>query len=141
MILIILLLVISAFILRDTREPTKLVEVKARYAKLREHLKKTDKFPNLHDMIPITAHTVASGGSVGYNMNKGDEIGLCIDGSINEIMHVLIHELAHSTVKNYAHDKKYWNKYNELKNEAISIGIYEEIPEKREFCGRHVQDK
>ena len=92
-------------------------------------------------MIPITAHTVASGGSVGYNMNKGDEIGLCIDGSVNEIMHVLIHELAHSTVKNYAHDKKYWNKYNELKNVAISIGIYEEIPEKSEFCGRHVQDK
>ena len=141
MILIILLLVISVIILRDAREPTKLVEVKARYAKLREHLKKTDKFPNLHDMIPITAHTVASGGSVGYNMNKGDEIGLCIDGSINEIMHVLIHELAHSTVKNYAHDKKYWDKYNELKNVAISIGIYEEIPEKSEFCGRHVQDK
>jgi len=141
MILIILLFIISTLILRDTREPTKLVEVKARYAKLREHLIKTDTFPNLHVMIPITAHTVASGGSVGYNMNKGDEIGLCIDGSVNEIMHVLIHELAHSTVKNYAHDKKYWNKYNELKNVAISIGIYEEIPEKSEFCGRHVQDK
>ena len=141
MILIILLFIISTLILRDTREPTKLVEVKARYAKLREHLIKTNTFPNLHVMIPITAHTVASGGSVGYNMNKGDEIGLCIDGSVNEIMHVLIHELAHSTVKNYAHDKKYWNKYNELKNVAISIGIYEEIPEKSEFCGRHVQDK
>lgn len=141
MILIILLFIISTLILRDAREPTKLVEVKARYAKLREHLIKTNTFPNLHVMIPITAHTVASGGSVGYNMNKGDEIGLCIDGSVNEIMHVLIHELAHSTVKNYAHDKKYWNKYNELKNVAISIGIYEEIPEKSEFCGRHVQDK
>ena len=81
MILIILLFIISTLILRDTREPTKLVEVKARYAKLREHLIKTDTFPNLHVMIPITAHTVASGGSVGYNMNKGDEIGLCIDGA------------------------------------------------------------
>ncbi len=141
MILIILLLVISTLILRDTREPTKLIEVKVRYAKLREHLIQTDTFPNLHKMIPITAHTVASGGSVGYNMNKGDEIGLCIDGSVNEIMHVLIHELAHSTVKNYAHDTKYWTKYKELRDVAISIGIYEEIPEKSEFCGRHVQDK
>ena len=69
------------------------------------------------------------------------KIGLCIDGEINEIFHVLLHELTHSTVEEYSHSPEFWKNYKELREIAISLGIYKEIPDKTEFCGKHVQDK
>jgi len=79
--------------------------------------------------------------SVGFNVNKGSEITICLDGSTNEIFHVLIHELAHSTVEEYSHSEQFWVNYNELMEICIQIGIYQKITEKTEFCGQHVQDK
>ena len=38
--------------------------------------------------------------NVGFNSNKGDNIAVCVDGDVNSIMHVLLHELAHCTVPN-----------------------------------------
>ena len=79
--------------------------------------------------------------TVGYNTNKGQEIALCLDGSANEIFHVLIHELTHSSVEEYSHSKKFWDNYIELRDICVKLGIYEIIPEKVEFCGQHIQDK
>ena len=96
MIPFIVLIVINLIILLTIREPENFTEVKRRYRVLREHLKKTnnEKFSMLVDPIPLTALRMMSG-TVGYNVNKGADITICIDGDVNEIMHVLIHELAH----------------------------------------------
>lgn len=142
MILAILLLIINVFLLLNTREPEKLTEVREKYRILRENLKETgnEKFEMLHDEVPITAYYKMRG-SVGYNTNKGRNIGLCIDGETNEIFHVLLHELAHCTVDEYSHSKKYWDNFRELKGICVKLGIYKPIHEKTEFCGKHVQDK
>tara|TARA_B100000073_G_scaffold266710_1_gene226316 strand:+ start:133 stop:579 length:447 start_codon:yes stop_codon:yes gene_type:complete len=142
MIVALLLLIINILIFINTKEPKELTEVREKYQILREHLKKTDneKFTVLHDEIPITAH-IRLRGAVGYNSNKGNEIGLCIDGDTNEIFHVLIHELAHCTVDEYTHSKEYWNNFKELRDICVKLGIYQEIPKRTEFCGKHVQDK
>jgi predicted metal-dependent hydrolase len=80
-------------------------------------------------------------GSVGSNTNKGGEIVLCLDGKTNEIFHVLIHELAHSTVDEYSHSPEFWKKYVELRNICVHLDIYQQIPQRTEFCGQHIQDK
>lgn len=143
MIAALLLLIINILIFINTKEPEELTEVREKYQVLREHLKETNnkEFDMLYDEVPITAHYRISKGAVGYNSNKGHEIGLCIDGNVNEIFHVLLHELAHCTVEEYSHSKEYWEKFKKLRKISVELGIYEEIPEKTKFCNKYVQDK
>jgi hypothetical protein len=77
---------------------------------------------------------------LGYNTNKGYEICLCLDGTPNQIFHVLLHELAHSTVKDYDHNEEFWNNFKELRNLAAGWGIYEPITEPQKFCGKSIKD-
>ena len=142
MILIILLLIINVLLFIYTKEPQELTDVREKYMTLREHLKETNnqEFKMLYREIPLTAHRYTNG-YIGYNVSKGKSIGICIDGETNEIFHVLLHELAHCTVDEYSHTKEFWKNFNELKTMCVSLGIYQEIPERTEFCGKHVQDK
>ena len=142
MILALLLIIINVIILMNIQEPERLYEVREKYRTLREHLKETNnqEFKMLCKEIPITAHRRMNG-SIGYNVSKGSDIGLCIDGEPNEIFHVLIHELAHCTVDEYSHSKDFWKKFDELRTICVSLGIYREIPQRTKFCGKHIQDK
>ena len=142
MILALLIIIINVIILMNIQEPERLSEVREKYRTLREHLKETNnqEFKMLRKEIPITAHRRMNG-SIGYNVNKGNDIGLCIDGEPNEIFHVLIHELAHCTVDEYSHSKDFWKNFDELRTICVSLGIYREIPQRTKFCGKHIQDK
>lgn len=142
MILALLLIIINIVIFINVKEPEKLTEVRKKYRTLREHLKDTnnEEFKMLYKEIPITAYRRMNG-VIGYNVNKGGSIGLCIDGEPNEIFHVLLHELAHCTVNEYSHSKEFWDKFDKLRTMCVSIGVYQEIPQRTEFCGKHIQDK
>jgi len=143
MIVVLLLLIINIFILLHTNEPKNLTIVKERYRILREHLDKEgdEEFKHLANEIPLTAHRRPYFDTLGYNTNKGYEIGLCIDGEPNEIMHVLLHELAHSTVQEYDHSQEFWEKTKKLKQISNELGIYEPINNKTRFCTSYIQDK
>jgi predicted metal-dependent hydrolase len=138
----ILLLTAVGFLFYRAKRPEKLNEVNEKYKTLREHLRETknEKFHTLTQHTPITGKLWMKG-SVGTNLNKGGEIVLCLDGKPNEIFHVLIHELAHCTLKEYSHSPEFWKNYEELRDICIDIGIYERVTEKTEFCGQHIQDK
>jgi len=142
MIALILLLFVNLVILYKTREPQELLEVKEKYRILREHIRDTgnEKYKMLVHPTPITGMKRMKD-SVGSNTNKGSEIVVCLDGKTNEIFHVLIHELAHSTVDEYSHSQQFWNNYIELRDMCVHLGIYQQIPQKTEFCGQHIQDK
>jgi len=142
MIAWVILVIVNVLILVNTREPKNLKIVKDKYETLRQHLIKTDnkKFKMLTNRVPITGMTSTSG-AIGYNASKGSDIGICIDGEPNEIFHVLIHELAHNTVKEYRHSEQFWENFIELRGICEKLGIYNRIEEKTEFCGKHVQDK
>lgn len=143
MLVALLLLVINIIILINTKIPENFKIVKERYRILREHLEKNgdEDFKHLKNEIPLTAHHKPYFDTLGYNTNKGFEIGLCIDGSPNEIMHVLLHELAHSTVKEYDHSSEFWEKTKRLKQICQELGIYEPINNKTRFCTSYIQDK
>jgi len=142
MILVIILALVDLYILYITKEPKQLRIVKEKYKTLRDHIKREniEVFKNLEKCIVINGY-YSTGGDVGYNTNKGEEIGLCITGDSNEIFHVLLHELAHSTVSEYDHSEQFWKNYTKLRDLAIDLGIYSKIPEKVAFCGKHIQDK
>lgn len=142
MIALALLIVINLFILKMTREPQVLVEVRQRYKKLRDHIieTKNEKYRMLTTPVPLTGMQRMKE-SVGYNTNKGAEIVVCLDGTVNDVFHVLIHELAHCTVKEYTHSEQFWKNYIELRDLCVDLDIYQQIPERKDFCGQHIQDK
>lgn len=139
MIVTLLLVIICIILLINTNTPEKLEILKEKYRIIREHFIKENMFHEIHKEMPITAFT-QRGGSVGYNINKGTEIGVCLDGNINEIFHVLLHELAHCTVKEYSHSKNFWKNFEKIRDVAIELGIYTYISEAKDFCGKHVSD-
>ena len=139
---VMLFIVLDVYLIHSTRDPENLIEVKKRYELLRKyiqthHTSVPEKFWVLEDQILIVGK---ESGDLGYNSNKGYEIGLCLDGDPNDIFHVLLHELAHSTVDEYSHSEQFWKNFSELRDLAHDIGIYEKIPIKKKFCGQHIQD-
>ena len=120
---------ISQGVAEDLHELTMKID------KLLNHLEK--KYPNngkVQKLLNsytgnIQEITFENEGQVGYNVNKGEAIGLCMykNGKfmdINTIMFVLLHELAHSMTVAYSHDKEFWDNFSFLLNEAMRIGIY-----------------
>lgn len=142
MLTVVLLLVISVIIVKNIREDERVIDVKMKYKKLREHLINTheEDFRKIYQPKPLVIKHRRSN-TPGYNTNKGSEIGLCLDGTANDMFHVLLHELSHCVVDEYSHSKEFWNKFAKLTDIAVQIGVYTKISEQKEFCGSHVIDK
>ena len=125
-----------------TREPERFTEIKRRYALLRDHLRTLDepRWKPIHKQCVLVAILWNNGGHIGWNTNKGYEIGVCIDGTPNQIFHVLLHELAHCTLEEYEHNAEFWNNFKDLKNIAVSLGLYEIINKEEKYCSKKVVD-
>jgi hypothetical protein len=141
--LYIILLICVLYIIKNTKDPENFTEVKRRYKILRDYYAKHGdaQFKSLKNPIILTGFLrQKNGNELGYNINKGTEIGLCLDGSPNEIMHVLIHELAHTVSSKYSHDEEFWNNVHKIENICQENGLYIPINNKTEFCGSHIKD-
>ena len=142
MLLFIILYALVIWILFSTSEPDNFRKVKEMYRTLIDHIREHNTDPRF-DVLKTETVLVAYRGrthEIGYNTNKGYEIGLCIDGEPNQIFHVLLHELAHCTVDDYEHNSNFWKNFNDLKAICTKIGLYQMIPQKEKFCGKHIQD-
>ena len=131
-------------LLQTLYEPPVLTEVKRKYEILINHIKTSpaipEKFKILENRILISGFNKSFEKEIGYNINKGGEIGICLDGKSNQVFHVLIHELTHSTVEEYSHSKKFWNNFKELCDICENLGIYKPINNTNKFCGTHIRD-
>lgn len=136
-----LLMAIWLVLVVTSKEPEVLTEVKRRYALLRQELIRTGRFKCIHHKVIITGmNGQAMNGDIGYNVNKGYEIFLCIKGGdVNGIMHVLLHELSHITVTEYDHSSKFWDNLREIKEIAKNISIYEPV-RNQPFCDGIISD-
>jgi hypothetical protein len=142
-VLLMVLIILVAVCLMTTHEPENFTKVKKLYAQLREHIRTNDKVPEkfkiLQKQILLIGY-LKKKHELGYNTNKGYEIGLCLDGNVNQIFHVLLHELSHSTVSEYEHSTQFWQNFKELRELATSIGLYEPISSSEKFCGKYISD-
>ena len=124
-------------------EPSMLTELKKRYFKLVDVLRKSGD----PTWIPVLKPSVITGlpgkkdGVIGSNVNKGYEIYICLDGDdVNSAMYVLLHELAHMSVPEYDHSSKYWENFKKLKDIAIAEGLYVKHSGERQYCGETIRD-
>lgn len=122
------------------KPPPILDEVKRRYDLLRAHLATLDD-PRWRKLVKPSIITGMvdwdkSKGAIGYNVNKGYEIGICLKGDdANSAFYVLLHELAHITVSEYDHSTEFWKNFKELKEIAASQGLYDKQTGAVTYCG------
>ena len=141
-------LVATVFVLASIiREPPMLVEIKRRYRVLLAHLRTTPyidpRFEVLRRHEPLLTGIDSSRmnrGTIGYNVNKGYEIFICIDnaGSVDAAMHVLIHELAHMTVPEYDHTDAYWQSFKDLRDLCVTLGLLVVSNTPTKYCGAFI---
>ena len=85
-----------------------------------------------------------------YSVNKGEKIVFCLrarDGtkkleSLNMMMFVAIHELAHIGTEDVGHTPEFWDNFKWLLEYAIDIGIYQKqdfANKPQEYCGMTVK--
>lgn len=139
----VVLFVVAILAVWSVREPPQFTKVKQLYADLRSRIKNDlavpEKFRVLKREILLIGY-LKKKKELGYNTNKGYEICLCLDGTPNQIFHVLLHELAHSTVKEYDHNETFWKNFRELRELAAGWGLYQPISSSEEFCGKSIKD-
>lgn len=133
-LLVVLLLLLVAAAVYTTKENPKMTDLKRRYYSFIQRL--PEKYESIKKPVNITG---TYGGDIGANVNKGGEIYICIDGDVNDSFHVLLHELAHSTVDEYDHSSKFWENFTELRTIAIREGYYKPIGQK-DYCGKKISD-
>ncbi len=137
-----------SFALTSIQQETPLLaELRRRYTILVEHLNATQavdpRFVPLRNVSIITGidGRRMNRGTIGYNVNKGYEIYICLEGTdINSAMNILIHELAHVTVPEYDHTPAFWQNFKDLKELCKILGIYEPIVGEKEYCGIKIRD-
>jgi predicted metal-dependent hydrolase len=109
-----------------------------------DRMKKTYRSVSLRENFPNI-----QGKDVSYNVNKGDDISLCLRNyddptkfhDINDILFVALHELAHSCNESYGHDLRFWKIFRIILENAIEIDIYKNINYKYDnvyYCSMHI---
>lgn len=135
--LILILLILAVAAIFTTRRDDRLERLREKYTAFKKIL--PEKYAAIKNKNTIITGTTRKG-SPGENVNKGDEIIVCMDGNDdNALFHILIHEIAHSSVNEYDHSSDYWENYKELTELAAQAGLYVPGVDK-EYCGKRVRD-
>lgn len=88
-----------------------------------KRLKRRYNPDNISEGIPKTGYT-------SYSVNKGERIVVCIrqkDGIFveqNEVLYVVIHELAHLATDEIGHTSEFWKNFQFLLREAVDRHVY-----------------
>ena len=135
-VLFVILILLNMYSIRTLEEPENFKNLKVKYSKFLKILPERYKYLRNKSILTGTNNK----GDLGYNINKGDEISICVDGDENSMMHVLLHEMAHSTVDEYKHSDKFWDNFKELRDIAIEHKMYTPITQDKEFCGKKIRD-
>lgn len=151
-------LILLGAILATNRSPRLMNEVHSRYNAILDVVRND---PDLDPRWePLRKRVILTGmcdwnkrkGAIAYNVNKGYEIYVCLDGAdaplnttqgqtrVNTLMHVLIHELAHSTVREYEHSDNFWKNFTDLRSYFADKGLYD--PQNLgPFCGENIKPR
>lgn len=144
-----ILVIVVGIICTTLQQPHIFREIKRRYEILLDHLKTSSgidpRFEPIKNHRPLFTgidFTRMNRGTLGYNVNKGYEIFICLEdgASIDGAMHILIHELAHMTVPEYDHSEQFWKNFHDLRFLCINLGILNIPPDKTVmYCGGEIK--
>lgn len=146
-------LALLVVILATNETPPLMQSVRERYEQLLTTVRDDEELDPRWE--PLRKRVILTGmcdwnkskGAIAYNVNKGYEIYLCLDGAdepneqrVNTLTHVLIHELAHSTVREYEHSDDFWKNFTDLRKYFASKGLFDPT-NIGPFCGENIKPK
>jgi len=143
MLLTLVLLALVILVLVTHKQPPLLTTLKEKYSAFVAYIRTTtdprwEKLKRRTIITGLVGHD-KSKGPIAYNVNKGYEICICLAGDdINSAFYVLLHELAHMTVSEYDHSRKFWSNFKELKEMCNTLGIYDNGSGSTKYCGDSV---
>lgn len=132
---LVILVLLAVLAILTTEEDPVMRRLKNHYYSFISEL--PDEYKKIKKPVVITGTYYQ--GDVGSNVNKGGEIYVCLENSVNDAFHVLLHELSHSMVKEYDHSTGFWDHFHSLKNLAIEKGYYTPVSTKK-YCGSVISD-
>ena len=110
--------------LNDIIRADKLAKVKNKIEILTKSLSSSDEKRKLLEFAPLKLQERDTDRNIGYTINKGEKIGLCIEDDENTLFFVVLHELAHIITKSYGHPPEFWNNFQFLIKQSIKVNIY-----------------
>lgn len=124
-------------VITTNREPDMMKEVRKRYDRIvqtvRDDPDLDPRWEPLKKPVILTGmcNWDKSKGAIAYNVNKGYEIYMCLGSDealdetrLNTATHVLIHELCHSTVREYEHSDAFWKNFKDFRKYCSDKGLY-----------------
>ena len=111
--------------LYDIEKADMLAKIQIKIDVLTTSLSRTDERRKILENKPIKLQERDNDKNIGYTINKGDSIGLCIDDDENTLFFIVLHELAHVITKSYGHDDLFWKNFEFLIKESIKLNIYD----------------
>ena len=109
----------------DIEKANILAKIKIKIEILIKSLSTSDERRKLLETKSINLQERDNDKHIGYTINKGDKIGLCIDDDENTLFFVVLHELAHVITKSYGHDEKFWENFEFLIKQSVKLNIYD----------------
>jgi len=110
--------------LNDVKKANKLANLDEKVKKLISSLSDDDERKKLLQAAPLNFQERQDSKDIGYTINKGDKIGLCIGDDDNALFFVTLHELSHIVTKEYGHPKEFWNNFEFLIKKAVEADLY-----------------
>ena len=139
-----ILLIVVSFILAVYTSRTKtLVIVNEKCNALVDYIKSKGDDPDLRRALdtPFKIESINKWYDfVGVTLDGGKEVAVCTEGEINDIMHIVIHEMAHVARNDVEHDDAFWKTQAKIKKYAIEGQFYRPIVGTKKLCGKPISD-
>jgi hypothetical protein len=108
----------------EKENANKLARVNKKIQILIKSLSPNDERRKLLEEAPLKLQERKDSKEIGYTVNKGDSVGLCLEDNENALFFVTLHELSHVITKEYGHPPEFWKNFEFLVKKAVSLGIY-----------------
>ena len=109
---------------KDTEKADKLARVNEKVNILIKSLSPNDERRKILQEAPMKLQERKDSKDIGYTVNKGEAIGLCLEDNENALFFVTLHELSHVITKSYGHPPEFWENFEFLVKKAVELGIY-----------------
>jgi hypothetical protein len=103
----------------------KLARVNNKIQILIRSLSTSDERRKMLEEAPLKIQERKDTKEIGYTINKGEKIGLCLDDDENTLFFVVLHELSHVITKEYGHTDKFWKNFEFMIKQAVKLGVYD----------------
>ena len=109
----------------EKQKANKLARVHEKVNILIKSLSLNDERRILLEKAPLKLEERQDTRDVGYTVNKGEKIGICLtDDNENALFFVIMHELSHVITKEYGHTEKFWENFEYIIKQAVKLGLY-----------------